>query len=386
MSGDSRIQNVLLPYQTIVETAAPSNPAAGQQRIYIDPSDHKLKRIDSSGNIVVIDIAAITALATTFSLTGDISPAQITADQDDYNPTGLSTASVLRLSADAPRNITGLQGGSDGRVLIVMNVGAQNIVLKDDSASSTAANRFALTADITMTPDMSVILLYDSTSSRWRASGGGASGGGTSSPSFFNLLSFTPPPSSGWTWDNQVSSTIDSAAGYEYLFAPRQSAIKLACRYRTPSNAHYQIDVALASDISGGLLGTGGAVDVGVHFGFRDSGGKWVGWMLQLENNNWKLAINKWTTTASFSAAAKTFGPVAGIRDFFKEVKWLRLEYDGTNLNFLSSIDGYHYHQFYTMVSTSWLAAGKPDVGFGGYVNGGEVAVALLSWKENALA
>lgn len=98
-----------------------------------------------------------------------ISPAQITANQNNYNPTDLATASVLRLSSDASRDITGLAGGADGRILLVFNVGSNNIVLKDESASSTAANRFALNGDITLAADDSVILWYDATSSRWRA-------------------------------------------------------------------------------------------------------------------------------------------------------------------------------------------------------------------------
>lgn len=102
-------------------------------------------------------------------LNGVISPTQITSNQNDYNPTDLVTSAVLRLSSDASRDITGLAGGADGRVLLVFNVGSNNIVLKDESASSTAANRFALNGDITLAADNSVILWYDATSSRWRA-------------------------------------------------------------------------------------------------------------------------------------------------------------------------------------------------------------------------
>jgi hypothetical protein len=101
---------------------------------------------------------------------GDISPAQIVANTNDYDPAGLSTATVLRLSTDASRNITSLAGGADGRVIIIHNVGSFNIVLTDDDgATGTAGNRFALTNNITLTPDSCVILQYDSTTSRWRA-------------------------------------------------------------------------------------------------------------------------------------------------------------------------------------------------------------------------
>lgn len=103
-----------------------------------------------------------------FSLTGDLTPSQITSNQNNYDPNGLATASSLRLSTDASRDITGIARGSDGRILLIHNIGSQNIVLKDESGSSTAANRFALNGDVTIAPDVSVELQYDSTSSRWR--------------------------------------------------------------------------------------------------------------------------------------------------------------------------------------------------------------------------
>jgi hypothetical protein len=103
-----------------------------------------------------------------FYLSGDISPSQITSNQNDYNPTGLSTASVLRLNSDASRNITGLQGGADGRIVVLINVGSSNIVLQDANASSSAANRFAFGVDATLGANQSITLIYDSTSARWR--------------------------------------------------------------------------------------------------------------------------------------------------------------------------------------------------------------------------
>lgn len=113
----------------------------------------------------------------TFRLLNDITPSQITSDQDNYAPTGIATASVLRLSTDASRNITGITTGADGRVLILLNVGSNNVVLKDDT-TSTAANRFQLNGDVTIRADSGCALWYDSTSSRWRL----FTGGGSASP------------------------------------------------------------------------------------------------------------------------------------------------------------------------------------------------------------
>jgi len=56
-------------------------------------------------------------------------------------------------------------------VLIVANIGSNNLVLKDESASSTDVNRFGLSGDITLEGGDAVTLQYDTTSNRWRAIG-----------------------------------------------------------------------------------------------------------------------------------------------------------------------------------------------------------------------
>lgn len=101
-------------------------------------------------------------------LPGDITPAQITANQNNYNPTGLADASVVRASTDASRNITGLAGGEDGRIIMFYNVGSQDIVFKNEDSNSTAANRFLFGADFTLTQDKTLTIQYDATVSRWR--------------------------------------------------------------------------------------------------------------------------------------------------------------------------------------------------------------------------
>ena len=92
---------------------------------------------------------------------------QITANQNNYE---VGNSTVLRLSTDASRDITGLKGGLRGRVLIIINTGAEDIVLKDEDANSDAKNRIASHsgADITLGTEDGAFLLYDRTSLRWR--------------------------------------------------------------------------------------------------------------------------------------------------------------------------------------------------------------------------
>lgn len=151
--------------------------ASGDKLPITDISDTAEAASGTTKPIAMSDLLRI--IFTSLALTGDISPTQITANQNDYNPTGLADAAVLRLSTDAARNITSIAGGADGRILIIFNVGSFDIVLKDDDGSTgTAANRFALSGDTTLSPDRCAILQYDSTSLRWRLLAGPAPAGG----------------------------------------------------------------------------------------------------------------------------------------------------------------------------------------------------------------
>jgi hypothetical protein len=107
---------------------------------------------------------------------GDISPSQITGDQNNYNPASLSTATILRLSTDASRTITGLAGGADGRVITLLNVGSNDLVLSGSDGSSSAANQFSFAGTYTIGAQGGLTLIYDSTSSRWRITAAMGSG------------------------------------------------------------------------------------------------------------------------------------------------------------------------------------------------------------------
>lgn len=156
--------------------------------------------VDTSGaamifgsNNLIVDSAGINSTGQfklssgTLKLNSVLAPAQITADQNNYNPSGLNTAAILRLSSDASRNITGITAptaDTAGHVLIIHNTGSFNIVLKNEDANSTATNRLALAADVTITPNQSHTLVYDATSTRWRSLVTSASSSGATDLAF----------------------------------------------------------------------------------------------------------------------------------------------------------------------------------------------------------
>lgn len=102
-----------------------------------------------------------------------LTPAQITADQNNYAPTGFGSARVLRLATDASRTLTGYSNATNGNRVTFTNIGAQDLVLAHESGSSTAGNRFLCpgAGNVTLNTMDSVGLWYDTLSSRWRVRG-----------------------------------------------------------------------------------------------------------------------------------------------------------------------------------------------------------------------
>jgi len=111
----------------------------------------------------------------TFAFTPE-RPAQITIDKNDYQTATISK--YVFLNSDAARNITGWKDtqspsadfAQDGEERVLVNNGSNNIVLKHENASSTAAFRFhnSTGADITLSADQAADMVYDSTLARWR--------------------------------------------------------------------------------------------------------------------------------------------------------------------------------------------------------------------------
>lgn len=109
------------------------------------------------------------------ALSGDISPASLAVNQDNYAPTGITGASIIRQDCSASVDITGLTDGSDGRLIIFHNISATNTITLKHDVTSTAANRFYCSnnGDLPLGPNESALLVYDATSLRWRTFGTG---------------------------------------------------------------------------------------------------------------------------------------------------------------------------------------------------------------------
>ena len=103
-----------------------------------------------------------------------LTPPQLTANTNNYNPTDMAIAQILRLSTDAARDLTGIVTDSAvDRWLALFNVGNFNLVLKHNSVNSLAVYRFGCPngADLTLNSGDSVWLWYDHRAGNWRVMG-----------------------------------------------------------------------------------------------------------------------------------------------------------------------------------------------------------------------
>ena len=102
------------------------------------------------------------------TLLGDVA-ASLTGSTNNWNPHS-STSCIIRVTSDATGAITGIAGGDDGRVLMLVNVDVNSFTIHHQSGSSSAANRIIThtAGSIQVGENDTAILIYDATSSRWR--------------------------------------------------------------------------------------------------------------------------------------------------------------------------------------------------------------------------
>lgn len=115
-----------------------------------------------------VDNAGRVHLLKSLVMSSELVAPQITANQNDYNPTGLSDAAVLVVTSDAARDITGFGSEASGRTLYVYNNGAFNVTLKH-SISSTATKQIVgrVAADTILTPKTGALLYYSPSITKW---------------------------------------------------------------------------------------------------------------------------------------------------------------------------------------------------------------------------
>jgi len=136
------------------------------------------------------------------------------------NNVALGNFGIVRLTGASAQTITGIDdvaasgtGAShiSGRRLTLSNAGSSAATISNQSASSSAANRIitGTGADLSLAADMSVDLIYDGTTGRWRvvsppSSGGSASFNGLSGATASNTID-NGAHTQTWNWNSMTT-------------------------------------------------------------------------------------------------------------------------------------------------------------------------------------
>lgn len=92
----------------------------------------------------------------------------ITSDQDNYNPTGFSTATIVKLAGNNGINaITSFASQSNGTIIKLINTGSQPLYFPGDHPDGTAGNKIHVNGDYIFYPDTAVEIIYDTGSAVW---------------------------------------------------------------------------------------------------------------------------------------------------------------------------------------------------------------------------
>lgn len=138
------------PSVLIVESTVPASPAAGDQRIYIDSADHKLKRVNSSGTVTTVEgaggggftpsfvakTANYTLLTTDTGILGGATggaitltlPTAVAATQEYFIFKGDSSANTVTVATTSSQTINGAS-------TVVLSAQYAGVVLLSDGAN-----------------------------------------------------------------------------------------------------------------------------------------------------------------------------------------------------------------------------------------------------------
>jgi hypothetical protein len=162
----------------IIGYSAGLNNIKGTNQLIIDNGNNTIPLIYGDFYTRRVGLGTISP-NTKLDINGDLAhrattPATFNTNQNDFSTSGTS---FIRLESTGVggNNVTGFADGSDGKRLVVTNVGSNVVTLTNEDAGSSAANRMILyspgagsTADYSLVTNDVVELIYDSTTQRWR--------------------------------------------------------------------------------------------------------------------------------------------------------------------------------------------------------------------------
>ena len=192
-------------------------------------------------------------------------------------------------------------------------------------------------------------------------------------------------PSSGWSWDNQGTSTITTNGGVAQFFMAKTGSTSGRVYYRSYT-APKTITVGIRP-LMGQLKPLAEADNsdaVGFGITFRDSGGKIIPVYFNPNAGGVRaLLVQKWNSSTSFSADyLATNDNGAGMWYMDVSIFWLRLTDNSTTLTWSWSIDKMTWFDLHSVSRTDFMTSGPNGWGIWGYGSSGGVILSIISVEE----
>lgn len=199
----------------------------------------------------------------------------------------------------------------------------------------------------------------------------------------------TPPGLTSWTSENMTGGTVNFTNGNAFLIGGSNPA--LATQYAAaPGSTPYSFIAKFRMDASGILSrvfeGNAPAIatTAGVFLGWRDSGGKYVGFTIYVYGGGPDVyfTIEYYSSYTTAVTALFSLHNVPALVNLVIGMQfWLKIQNDGTNLNFFVSLDRQNWYKYYGEAITAHLAAAT-SVAWGSSINGNGGAICLDDWTQ----
>jgi YD repeat-containing protein len=154
---------------------------------------------------------------------------------------------------------------------------------------------------------------------------GSAAGGGGGGSGFWTI---TAPPSTGWSWVNQGSATVDDSSGSIVLLGPAEGSFNLHLRVRSFPASEFTLRALLtahltasSSSLAGICVRESGTGKI-VTFGYADDA---------------SFLVTQWNSPTSFNA---NYG-LASMQYKQEQGVWFELDWQATNRVFSVSFDNF---------------------------------------------
>lgn len=135
--------------------------------------------VPTLGTEITMDVNGLT-LNSGLQLIGEVTDS-IAVQENNYAPTGLGNASILKIDASEPSEITGIETDDfpSGKVVYIINTGTESITLVNQSGDSSVGNQFDIGSNIVLGAGHAVGVVWDDPVWRRLSNSEGSGGGST---------------------------------------------------------------------------------------------------------------------------------------------------------------------------------------------------------------